>query len=130
MYGSTFVPSNLEDSLFEAGLAEGRDNVNVYFSWHVLRPDLAARVRGGTEDVIAKLALVADFDYGPSHTEGNNFDPETGTIPGLSIAPSALIETAIIRRSLCLMRQCRRRMPRRSPKCSGRSRNATRQQIG
>jgi putative DNA primase/helicase len=88
------VPGDLENSLLEAGLAEGRDNVNVYFSWHVLRPDLPARVRGGTEDVIAKLALVADFDYGPSHTDGNNFDTETWTIPGLSVAPSAVIETS------------------------------------
>jgi hypothetical protein len=88
------VPGDLDNSLYEAGLAEPRDNVNVYFGWHVLRPDLPAWVRGGTEDVIAKLALVADFDYGPGHTDGNNFDPEAGTIPGLSVAPSAIIETS------------------------------------
>jgi putative DNA primase/helicase len=88
------APGDLENSLYEAGLAEGRDNVNVYFSWHVLRPDLPAKQRGKVEDVIATLALVTDFDNGPGHTEANNFDPETFTIPGLSIAPSAVIETS------------------------------------
>lgn len=88
------TPGDLENSLFEAGLAEARNDVNVYFGWHVLRTGVPHRSRGKTEDIIAKLALVADFDNGPGHTEANNFDTETWTIPGLSVAPSAVIETA------------------------------------
>jgi putative DNA primase/helicase len=88
------TPGDLENSLFEAGLAEDRDNVNVYFGWHVVRIGVSPRSRGKAEDVIAKLALVADFDNGPGHTEANNFDTETWTIPGLGIAPSAVIETS------------------------------------
>jgi len=71
-----------------------RDNINVYFSWHMLRPDLPHRSGGEKEDVIATLALVTDFDNGPGHDEANNFGTETWTIPGLSIAPSAVIETS------------------------------------
>ena len=88
------TPGDLENSLFEAGLAEARNDVNVYFGWHVVRTGVPHRSRGKTEDIIAKLALVADFDNGAGHTEANNFDTETWTIPGLSIAPSAVIETS------------------------------------
>jgi hypothetical protein len=75
------VPGDIENSLFEVGLAEGRDNINVYFSWHVLRPDLPARERGKNEDVIATLALVTDFDNGPGHNEANNSNPKPSPSP-------------------------------------------------
>ena len=88
-------PGDVEHIFAEARQSEARTDVNVYFGWHVLRPDLPARVRGGSDDVIAKLALVADFDTGPGHEkEANNFDPETMTIPGLEIAPAAVVETS------------------------------------
>ena len=88
-------PGNVEALFAEALHSEPRTNVNVYFGWHVLRLGLTARERGGSEDVIAKLALVADFDNGPGHEkEANNFDPEIMTIPGLEIAPSAVVETS------------------------------------
>jgi putative DNA primase/helicase len=88
------LPGNLQDSLDEIRRADGLNNVNVHFSWHVLRPDLPPRVRGGNDDLVATLALVADFDNGSGHLEGNNFDPATGTIPGLTVAPTAVVETS------------------------------------
>jgi hypothetical protein len=61
---------------------EGRDHLNVYIPWHIMRRDLAAGARGGLNDLRAVLALPVDLDS------------DTGKAGELPLKPQYVIETS------------------------------------
>lgn len=61
-----------------------KQHINVYLAPVVMRPDLPARKRGGKDDIVAVLALVADYD-----------DEDAANWPTrVRIVPSWILETS------------------------------------
>jgi hypothetical protein len=80
-------------------------NANVYLGLQVMRHGLRAKQRGGTADIVASLALVADMDV------------DTGKAGTLPCEPSLVIETSPGNRQALLYSPTRSRSvsPSRSP---------------
>ena len=64
-------------------LYENREHANVYIGLNVMRRDLGAGKRGGTQDLVAVTGLVGDFDEGDGTGESR-----------MPVRPSFVLETS------------------------------------
>src|SRR6478672_10771392 len=78
-----FAIGDVDRMVETAMLYENREHANVYIGLHVMRRDLGAGKRGGTQDLVAVTGLVGDFDEGDGTGESR-----------MPVRPSFVLETS------------------------------------